>query len=471
MAIKPLVGIYGLGTLGSNLARNLGLRGYTPSICQSLSVTRTDDQAAQLMARHPELREAKPYTDVAPFVNSLASPRIVIMMLTADESIDDAIHQILPHLTTGDVLIDGSNSHFEDTTRRFRDLELRGIHYLGCGFSGGLDGIKNGISVMPGGSEAGYQMAFPVLQDIAATSVDGRPCCTYIGSEGAGHFVKIVHNGIEYAEMQLFAEVYAILRYAVGLTPDHIAEVLSAWEETDAGGYLLDITLRILREKENDTWVLDSILDSAGHKGTGLHAVQAAAAFGVPAMMITAALHARYLSGQRHIRSHLDEVTGKQQRKGASMGTTDLYNAFQLARIINYHEGFAIIRAVSKHYGWKINLAELSRIWTNGCIIRSSLMNRFVKLWEQWDDELVLHPEVKPLIAATWPGLRRINHVASSETLFTPCLVAASQYIAGASLRFPAANLIQAQRDYFGAYGFRLVDDPGGPIRHHDWRE
>lgn len=469
--MKPSVGIYGLGSLGSNLARNLGLRGYAPSLCQTLSDAREENQAARVIERYVELQSAKPFQDVATFVASLPSPRVVIMMLTADDSVDEAIRVIVPHLTSGDILIDGGNSHFEDTTRRAGELELRGIHFLGCGFSGGLDGIRNGISVMPGGSEEGYKLALPVLQDIAATAVDGRPCCTYIGPEGAGHFVKIVHNGIEYAEMQLFAEVYAILRYAVGLTPDHIAEVLSAWKDTDASGYLLDITLKILREKEDDGFVLDTILDSAGHKGTGVYAVQAAAQFGVPAMMITAALHARYLSGQRHIRSHLDEVTGKQQRKGASMGTTDLYNAFQLARIINYHEGFAIIRAVSGHYGWKIDLSELSRIWTNGCIIRSSLMNRFVKLWEEWDDELVLHPEVKPLLAATWPGLRRIVHVASAETLFTPCLVAASQYIAGASLRFPAANLIQAQRDFFGAYGYRKVDDPEGPVRHHDWRD
>jgi 6-phosphogluconate dehydrogenase len=465
--MKPAVGIYGLGTLGINLARNLGLRGYAPSLCP----TQTDQQPGKITARYPELVKAEIHVDVVSLVTSLPTPRTLIMMLTADESVDHAIQLIAPHLAAGDVMIDGSNSHFTDTTRRYHELTSKGIHFLGCGFSGGLDGIRNGISVMPGGSAEGYQRALPVLQDIAATALDGHPCCTYIGTEGAGHFVKIVHNGIEYAEMQLFAEVYAILRWAVGLTPDHIAEVLSAWKETDASGYLLDITLKILREKEGDQHVIDSILDSAGHKGTGVYAVQAAAQFGVPAMMTTAALHARYLSGQRHIRSHLDEVTGKQQRKGASMGTTDLYNAFQLARIINYHEGFAIIRAVSKHYGWKIDLAELSRIWTNGCIIRSSLMNRFVKLWDNWDDELVLHPEVKQLIAATWPGLRRINHIASAETLFTPCLVAASQYIAGASLRFPSANLIQAQRDFFGAYGFRNADDPDGPITHHDWRD
>lgn len=468
--MKPVVGIYGLGILGSNLARNLGLRGFELALCSSLTDPKPENRPQQVISGFPELSKARGFETISAFLDGLIPARIVIMMLTADESVDDAINVITPHLSKGDVLIDGSNSHYSDTTRRYHQLKASGIHFLGCGFSGGLDGIANGISVMPGGSEEGFKIARPVLESIAAASVDGSPCCTFIGPEGAGHFVKIVHNGIEYAEMQLFAEVYAILRYAVGLTPDHIAEVLSAWKETDASGYLLDITLNILRQKEGDTFVLENILDSAGHKGTGVYAVQAAAGFGVPAMMITAALHARYLSGQRHIRTHLDEVTRSQPRKNASMGTTDLYNAFQLARIINYHEGFSIIRAVSAHYQWNINLAELSRVWTNGCIIRSSLMNRFVRLWENWGDELVLHPEVKTLIAATWPGLRRINHVSSSESLFTPCLVAASQYIAGASLRFPAANLIQAQRDYFGSYGFRKVSDPAGPLHHFPWR-
>lgn len=468
--MKPIVGIYGLGALGSNLARNLGLRDFGLALCSSLTDQREENKPDQVISRFAELSHAKAFESIGSFVSALPQPRIVILMVTADESVDDTIKAFIPLLSAGDVLIDGSNSHYADTTRRCHVLKEKGIHFLGCGFSGGLDGIQNGISVMPGGDEAGYRIALPVLDSIAAKAIDGSPCNTFIGPEGAGHFVKIVHNGIEYAEMQLFAEVYAILRWAVGLTPDHIAEVLTAWKNTDASGYLLDVTLNILRQREDDAFVLDTILDSAGHKGTGVYAVQAAAQFGVPAMMITAALHARYLSGQRHIRKHLDTVTSTQQRRDVSMGTTDLYNAFQLARIINYHEGFAIIRAVSSHYQWNINLSELSRIWTNGCIIRSSLMNRFVKLWENWDDEMVLHPEVKTLIAATWPGLRRINGVASSETLFTPCLVAASQYIAGASLRFPSANLIQAQRDYFGAYGFRKVDDHDGPLRHFPWR-
>jgi len=468
--MNPVVGIYGLGTLGCNLARNLGLRGFELALCNAVPDPKPENKPQQVISRFTELSKAKGFDSIETFISSLPTPRLVVMMLTTEDSIDNAIQAIVPFLSQGDVLIDGSNTHFSDTTRRYHQLKDKGIHFLGCGFSGGLDGISNGLSVMPGGSEEGYRIARPVLEAVAATSVDQSPCCTYIGPEGAGHFVKIVHNGIEYAEMQLFAEVYSILRWAVGLTPDHIAEVLSAWKETDASGYLLDITLDILRQRKGDEYVIDSILDSAGHKGTGVYAVQAAAGFGVPAMMITAALHARYLSGQRHIRTHLDEVTRSTPRKNASMGTTDLYNAFQLARIINYHEGFSIIRAVSSQYKWNINLSELSRIWTNGCIIRSSLMNRFVKLWEDWDDELILHPEVKPLIAATWPGLRRINQVSSSETLFTPCLVAASQYIAGASLRFPAANLIQAQRDYFGAYGFRSVDDPAGPLLNYPWR-
>jgi 6-phosphogluconate dehydrogenase len=212
-------------------------------------------------------------------------------------------------------------------------------------------------------------------------------------------------------------------------------------------------------------------VDSAGHRGTGVRAVQTAAAFGIPAMMISAALHARYLSGQRHIRADLDEVTRSKDRKGVSMGTTDLFNAYQLARIINYHEGFSIIRVVSQHYGWNIDLADLCRIWTNGCIIRSVMMNRFVSLWENWNDELILHPDIKSTIASSWPGLRRINELATSEAVFTPCLISASQYIAGGSLRFPIANLIQAQRDYFGSHGFLKIGDTSGQLHHFPWNK
>lgn len=467
--MMPSVGIIGMGAMGCNLGRNLVARGATLSLFHPSADSFGAQPFRNVAAQFPELQAASVFDDLHGFTQSLPTPRIIFMMVPPGNLVDDFLNRVISGLSAGDVLIDGSNAHYDDTTRRVNGLQEKGIHFLGCGFSGGNDAILNGPSVMPGGSREGYEIAAPVLKNMAATAVDGSPCCTYIGPEGAGHFVKIIHNGIEYAEMQLLAEVYSLLRWAVGLTPDHIAEVMSGWKTTDASGYLLDITLNILRQKEGDQWVIDSILDSASHRGSGVWAVTAAASSGIPAMMITAALHARFLSGQRHIRVHLDEVTRSQPRKGTSMGTTDLYNAYQLARIINYHEGFSIIRAVSKQYQWDINLADLSRIWTNGCVIRSSLMNRFVGLWENWEDELVLHPDIKSTIASAWPGLRRITHMASSETIFTPCMVAASQYIAGASLRFPTANLIQAQRDFFGAYGFRKTDDPAGPIHHFPW--
>ena len=199
--------------------------------------------------------------------------------------------------------------------------------------------------------------------------------------------------------------------------------------------------------------------------------MQAAAAFGIPAMMITAALHARYLSAQRHIRTHLNDITSRQERKDASLSTNDLFNAYQLARIINYHEGYSILRAASKNYQWNINLSSLSASWTNGCTIRSAMTNQFATLWADWNDELILHPFIKGVISKGWSGLRRINEVGSTETVFTPCLVAASQYIAGASLWHPAANLIQAQRDYFGNHGFRRTDDPSDTHHHFDWKK
>ncbi|MDZ4749275.1 MAG: NADP-dependent phosphogluconate dehydrogenase [Saprospiraceae bacterium] len=467
--MKPSVGIIGMGAMGCNLGRNLVARGFSLSLFHPLADSLGQHPHLNVMSQFPELQDVSVFDDFSGFAQSLPSPRIIFMMVPPGNQVDDFLNTVISSLSRGDVLIDGSNAHYDDTTRRVNAWKEKGIHFLGSGFSGGNDAILNGPSIMPGGSREGYELAAPVLKSMAATAIDGSPCCAYIGPEGAGHFVKIIHNGIEYAEMQLLAEVYSLLRWAVGLTPDHIAEVMSGWKTTDASGYLLDITLKILRQKEDDRWVIDSILDSASHRGSGVWAVTAAASSGIPAMMITAALHARFLSGQRHIRVHLDEVTRSQPRKNTSMGTTDLYNAYQLARLINYHEGFSIIRAVSKQNDWGINLAELSRIWTNGCVIRSSLMNRFVNLWENWDDELVLHPEIKTTIASAWPGLRRITHMASSETIFTPCLVAASQYIAGASLRFPTANLIQAQRDFFGSYGFRKTDDNPANIHHFPW--
>ena len=462
-------GIVGMGVRGLNLGRNLGLRGHALSFYNPPGIGDENDEAPLSISQYDELNQSKAFFDVRSFVESLSTPRIIFLMVPVGKATEDVILQHMPHLSEGDVLIDGSNAHFEDTSRRCKELEGKGIHFLGCGFSGGQDAITNGPSVMPGGSRAGYEIASSLLGEMAATSMEGSPCCTYIGPEGAGHFAKIVHNGIEYAEMQLLAEVYSLMRWAVGLTPDHIAQVMSQWKETDASSYLIDITLKILQQKEGDQWAIDTILDSAGHRGTGVWAVQAAASFGIPAMMITAALHARYLSGQRHIRVHLDEVTRSQPRKNPSLSTTDLFNAYQLGRVINYHEGYSIIRAVSKQYGWNIKLSELSKIWTNGCVIRSTMMNRFVALWETWDDELVLHPDIKSTIASAWPGLRRITHLASSETVFTPCLVAASQYIAGASLRFPTANLIQAQRDFFGSHGYWKIGDTSGELHHFPW--
>lgn len=469
--MKSQIGIVGLGTMGTNLSRNLVGHGYTMSLYNRHLDGIEENVAKQKIDIYEELKNAQGFDDLASFVQSVESPRIILLMINAGDATGEVIEALVPMMSRGDVLIDGGNAHYSDTIRRVAELNENGIHFLGCGISGGVEGALQGPSIMPGGSRRGYEIASSILESIAAKDLNGRPCCTYIGSGGAGHFAKMVHNGIEYAEMQLLAEVYKILRWAVGLTPDHIAEVLSGWKETEAASYLLEITLDILRQKEDDQWVLDSILDSAGHKGTGGWAVQAAASYGIPAMMITASIHARYLSGQRHIRIHLDDITRVQSRKNASLGTTDLFNAYQLSRLINFHEGFSILRAASAYYSWDIDLAALSALWTNGCIIRSSMMNHFTSLWATWNDELILHPYIKGVITSGWSGLRRINQVASAETLFTPCLVAASQYIAGASLRYPSANLIQAQRDYFGNHGFKKIGDRSETIYHFPWKK
>lgn len=469
--MKSQIGVVGLGIMGSGISRNLGRHGYALSVFNRHLEGVEERVAEKSIGQYEELKNAQGFDNLTDFVSSLETPRIILMMVHAGDATDEMIGSLTPLMNKGDVLIDGGNAHYLDTIQRGRLLEKVGIHYLGCGISGGVEGALNGPSIMPGGSRAGYEIASPILKSIAAKDLNGEPCCSYIGPNGAGHFAKMIHNGIEYAEMQLLAEVYSVMRWAVGITPDHIADVLSAWTNTEAASYLVDITLHILRQKEGDQWVMDSILDSAGNKGTGGWAVQAAASFGFPAMMITAALHARYLSAQRHIRIHLDEITRKQSKKDVSLSTTDLFNAYQLSRLINYHEGFAIIRAASAQYDWDINLSALSAVWTNGSIIRSAMMNKFTTLWQDWNDELILHPYIKGVITSGWSSLRRINQVASSETLFTPCLVTASQYISGASLRYPSANLIQAQRDYFGFHGFRKIGDASDKIYHFPWKK
>ncbi|MEP6646086.1 MAG: NADP-dependent phosphogluconate dehydrogenase [Saprospiraceae bacterium] len=469
--MKSQIGVVGLGIMGTALSRNIARHGFALSVFNRHLEGLEENVAARAVEAYDELKDAQGFDDLNAFTRSLDSPRIIILMVNAGSATSEMIATLMPLLDKGDVLIDGGNTHYLDTIERERILNEEGIHFLGCGISGGLEGALYGPSIMPGGSILGYEIASPFLKSIAAKDLNGQPCCTYIGPGGAGHFAKMVHNGIEYAEMQLLAEVYSLLRWAVGLTPDHIADVLSGWTKTEAASYLVGITLNILRQKENDQWVIDSILDSADNKGTGGWAVQAAASFGIPAMMITASLHARYLSGQRHIRIHLDEITRVQNKKNSSLGTTDLFNAYQLSRLINYHEGFAIIRAASLKYGWDINLSDLSAVWTNGSIIRSAMMNQFTSLWATWDDELILHPYIKGLITSGWSSLRRITQVASSETLFTPCLVAASQYISGASLRYPSANLIQAQRDYFGFHGFKKIGDRSNTVYHFPWKK
>lgn len=468
---KSQIGVAGLGHMGMGLSRHLARHGFAVSIYNRHVEGSEEQVAAKAIAAHEELHNVAGFDTLSPFVESLRIPRIILIMVTSGAPTQEMIDQLVPLLEPGDVLIDGGNSRYDDTTRRFHELASQGIRFLGCGISGGGEGVLQGPSLMPGGSYEGYQLASVFLERIAAKDLYGAPCCRYIGPEGAGHFVKMVHNGMEYAEMQILAEIYSLLRWAVGIPPDHIAEVMANWIKTEAASYLLDITVNILREKDEDGWVIDKILDSAGSKGTGGWAVQVASLLGIPAMMITAAIHARYLSGQRHIRVQLDDITRVENRKDADLSTTDLFNAYQLARIINYHEGFSMIRAASKYYNWEIELSQLSSLWTNGGTIRSALMNHFVVLWKEWNDELILHPFIKEVITTGWSGLRRINQVASSETIFIPCLTAASQFIAGASLRYPAANIIQAQRDYFGFHGFRRTDDDGDTIHHYPWNK
>jgi 6-phosphogluconate dehydrogenase len=371
-------------------------------------------------------------------------------------------------LTIDDIIIDGGNSFYKDTVKRIKDLKQNGIHFIGAGISGGEEGALKGPSIMPGGNADAYKQVQSIFETIAAKDANGKPCCTFISEGGSGHFVKMVHNAIEYADMQLLSEVYHLLRNGVEQNPDAIAAILQQWNQTELNSYLLGITINILQTKENNEWLLDNILDVGNSKGTGSWAVSTAAELGVPAGMMTSALYARYLSAQKETRVKVSNILTTS--KTSLLTTTEqLQQAYALARIINHIQGFELINAAAKTYQWKINLSELARIWTNGCIIRSSLMEQLVHVLNE--DELLLHPFVLQSIQQNKNALQQVVSASLQNGFAVPALSEALNYINAMSTVNSAMNLIQAQRDYFGSHSYQRVDDQSLSSHHTEWKK
>jgi len=465
--MKKQLGLIGLGVMGKSLSRNFASRGISLSLYNRHVAGEEENVATDFIDSYYELADAAGYEELEAFVASLQSPRKIFMMISAGNAVDSTIDSLIPLLDKGDLIIDGGNSHYKLTQSRNDRLADQGIYFIGTGVSGGEEGALKGPAIMPGGEPEAYNLVKHELESIAAKDKNNKACCGYIGKGGAGHFVKMVHNGIEYAEMQFIAELYGILKNGMHLSNDEIATIFEEWLQTEVASYLLEITVEILRKKEGDGHLIDIILDKAGNKGTGSWMTIAACELGVPVPTLTAALFARYQSAFKTERVKAESVY-RLNSGDVEMDHNSLRQAYQIARIINHHQGIHLIQEASDRHQWEVNLAEVSRIWTNGCIIRSSFMEDLKHILIE-EKELLLHPKIVREMKSNLFELRDMVSHVSKTGISIPCFQASLSYIETYIKSQSTANIIQGQRDFFGAHRYQRKDDPSGKTYHTEW--
>ena len=464
------IGLIGLAVMGQNLALNMADHGYRVAVFNR-TTSRVDDFIAG-PARDSGIVGVHSLEEL---VAGLATPRRILLMVKAGAAVDQTIDALVPLLSPGDLIIDGGNSHYPDSTRRTRELAERGILFLGTGISGGEEGARHGPSIMPGGNPGGWPLAGDLLQDIAA-KVDGEPCCRWVGEEGAGHYVKMVHNGIEYGDMQLIAETYHFMRRGLSMDVDEIQAVFAEWNRGLLDSYLIEITADILQRRDDDGEPLvDKILDSAGQKGTGKWTSMDALDLGQPLTLITEAVFSRYLSALKDERmdasTQLSPGTEPVQHDlaGALLALRD---ALYAAKIVSYAQGFMLMRAAAQRYGWQLAYGDIALMWRGGCIIRSRFLNDIHRAYDDDPDlrNLLLAPFFTKALGEALPGWRRTLAIAIHQGIPMPAMSAGlAFYDSYRSERLPA-DLIQAQRDYFGAHTYERTDAPRGTFFHTDWQ-
>ena len=468
---KPNFGILGLGVMGSNLALNVADNGF-----RLAAYNRTDEVREGFeKAAGPLMERIDLYWDLQAFVNGMARPRSIFMMVTAGKVVDIVLDALLPLLDEGDLVIDGGNSDYRDTIRRTAMMEEKGFGFLGVGVSGGEVGARYGPSLMIGGSEKLYDQVDEILKTIAA-DYEGTPCADWLGPDGAGHFVKTVHNGIEYADMQMIAEAYGIMASGLGMSVPEIAAVFKRWNEGDLQSYLIEITGDLLSHDDPETGqpMVDVILDKAGQKGTGRWTVIEAQTMGIPATVMEAAVTARALSARKALREEAEGVFGAPKceidvaNRERLIG--DLEHALVAGKIIAYTQGFNVLHAASAEHGWKLDMARIAEVWRAGCIIRSRFLDEIASAFRDGDDlnNLLFAPSLAERVKACEPGLRRINLLAVEEGMPIIALGSALQFFDYFRRARSTANVIQAQRDYFGAHGFERTDREGTDF-HGPW--
>ena len=458
------IGVVGLAVMGSNIARNFARHGHTVAV-----YNRSFDKTERFMAEHSSEGAFVASDSIEAFVASLERPRRALIMVQAGKATDAVIEQLADAMEPGDIIIDGGNSLYTDTIRREAAMSERGIHFVGAGISGGEEGALNGPSIMPGGPAESYESLGPLLESIAA-QVDGTPCCTHIGPDGAGHFVKMVHNGIEYADMQVIGEAYHLLRYAAGLEPKEIAAVFREWNAGDLDSYLVEITAEVLDQVDQRTGkpLVDVIVDAAGQKGTGRWTVKAALDLGIPVTGIGEAVFARALSGARTMREATigNLPSGTLDTRAVpdrDAFIEDVRRALYASKLVAYAQGFDEIKAGSAEHGWDVDPRDLATIWRGGCIIRAKFLNRIVDAYNANGDleSLLLDPYFNGEMTNLVDSWRRIVVAATARGLPIPVFASSLSYYDGLRAeRLPAA-LIQGQRDFFGAHTYERVDTQG----------
>ncbi len=469
MAKLADIGLIGLAVMGENLVMNMESKGFTVAV-----FNRTTSKVTNFVEGRAKGKNIIGCYSIEELAQNLAKPRKVMMMVKAGEAVDNMIEQLLKVLEPGDIIIDGGNSHFPDTARRTAYVESKGLYYIGTGVSGGEEGALKGPSMMPGGSPEAWPYVKPIFQSICA-HVNGEPCCDWVGENGAGHFVKMVHNGIEYGDMQLICEAYQLMRDYLGMSADEMHEVFKKWNEGVLDSYLIEITTDILAKKDTDGQPLvDKILDTAGQKGTGKWTAIAALDEGMPLTLIGEAVFARCLSAIKEARVEASKVLTGPDKKFTGDKEAFIENirkALYAAKIISYAQGYALMRAAAKTYGWNLNYGGIALMWRGGCIIRSVFLGKIKEAFEKNPalDNLLLDEYFTKEIEGCTDGWRRVCAEAMLAGVPIPAMTSALNYFDGIRTARMSANLLQAQRDYFGAHTYERVDAPRGQFFHTDW--
>ena len=468
---KADIGLIGLAVMGENLALNMESKGFTVAV-YNRNFPGEEGVVDRFVNGRGKGKNFIATHSIEELTEAVKRPRIIMMMIKAGAPVDEMFEQLLPHMSLGDVIIDGGNSDFHDTERRVKEVEAKGLYFIGSGISGGEEGALHGPSVMPGGSPEAWPIVKDILQGIAAKLDDGTPCCQWIGRGGAGHFVKMVHNGIEYGDMQLISEAYSLLKNRKGLDNDEMSVVFEEWNKGELDSFLIEITKNILRFRDEDGKpLLDKILDVAGQKGTGKWSAIAAMDESDPLTLITEAVYARLLSALYVEREKASGLYPEPVELGENLFVEEIRQALYASKLISYAQGFSLIRRASEHYDWDLDYGTIAQIWRKGCIIRSVFLQKITEAYRKNPklENLLFDDFFRTKIQKALPSWRKVVAEGALSGVALPAMSSALSYFDGLRTMYSAANLIQAQRDYFGAHTYERTDRERGLFFHTNW--